>query len=352
MFQAQQAHHAATDSIIEVLEVESSGFYTLTNLKTIASGLSFNTVPRMTRDGTAKISVHNKKEASEILRSQIFDLESKVLKGSKLSAEVRREIREYAATILFYDHGYKTVHGLSQLTRTWAKRQHEAYVKGNNVHPYCHLRKSRTKYTDKIEQQYPQRLHELYRYAEKVNSNQATFEALAASMNNKASIDYPEMELRMNTNKIYRWFKTQGGNEKSSLPKPLVTPEMKPERLDWAKDNKKLLKKHGTKFYACFLDEKWFYTTSRQRKQKILPPGPGEDPKEVEPFQDKTTSRRNVVKVGSHRGLGVDCYVIFFVIQCPQHPSPFDCYVLLFRSWQWLSFHDPILNIIIMERFS
>ena len=46
----------------------------------------------------------------------------------------------------------------------------------------------------------------------------------------------------------------------------------------------------------CFIDEKWFYTTSRRRRLKILPAGDGEDPDKVAPHIPTTLSRRNSIK--------------------------------------------------------
>jgi len=53
----------------------------------------------------------------------------------------------------------------------------------------------------------------------------------------------------------------------------------------------------GEDFHAVFLDEKWFYLSSRRRKIKILPPGPGEDPDEVAPHMPTAISRRHALKV-------------------------------------------------------
>ena len=226
--------------------------------------------------------------------------------------------------MLFYDHGHKGVQGISKLNRTWATRQNESYIKGNNVRPFRNNHRGRTKYTDTIEAQFPGRLRVLYRYAERTLGNQASFIDIEVCMNNKANIDYINMSLKMNKINLFRWFKTHGGHEKSCTPKPLLTAEMKKERVKWSKNQKALIKKYGKAFYACFLDEKWFYTTSRRRKRKVLPPGPDEDPKEVQPFQPTTVSCRNVCKVSALIKYCCISYLLFL-------PSPFDCYVVLFR---------------------
>ena len=69
------------------------------------------------------------------------------------------------------------------------------------------------------------------------------------------------------------------------------------------------MEERGEEFYACFLDEKWFYTTSHRRKIKILPPGPGEDPVAVAHVPLTAVSRRHAIKVGTPP-LPIDCCVI------------------------------------------
>ena len=196
-----QTHHSSVESTItnSMEEETMSGFYTLDNFKAITFGLNFETIPHLSCNGTTTIKTHQKKEASENLRYHTFNLESKVLKRAKMTSVLMEEVKECYSKILFYDHGYnyKTVFGISNLDRTRAKRQHNAYVSGTNIHPYRHLHKGRTKYTDKIEKEFPFMLH-----------NQATFQLLARSMNNKSNASFPEMSLMMNTYNLYHWFQT------------------------------------------------------------------------------------------------------------------------------------------------
>ena len=96
---------------------------------------------------------------------------------------------------------------------------------------------------------------------------------------------------------LYRWFRKHGGKEKSPLEKPYLTNKQKKERKKWCEFEKKRMEERGKEFYAYFLDEKWFYTTSRRRKIKILPPGPGEDPAAVAPMPLTMVSRRHAIKV-------------------------------------------------------
>ena len=69
----------------------------------------------------------------------------------------------------------------------------------------------------------------------------------------------------------------------------------------------------------AFLDEKWFYTTSRQRRVKVLPKGEAE---EVEPtyLSPKIRSRRYPVKV-----------MYLGIVVCPNEDHNFDGRVMLKR---------------------
>lgn len=68
-------------------------------------------------------------------------------------------------------------------------------------------------------------------------------------------------------------------------------------RLEFAKKWGKLLDGNNGKLYYCFLDEKWFYTTSRRRKFKILPRATFESLKESFFIPKKIRSRRHACKV-------------------------------------------------------
>ena len=96
---------------------------------------------------------------------------------------------------------------------------------------------------------------------------------------------------------LYRWFNNNDGKQKSPIEKPYLTPDQKKGRLEWCHKVKELIAEAGQDFHACFLDEKWFYTTSRRRKVKVLPPDPDKDPDEVAPVQPTTRSRRHAIKV-------------------------------------------------------
>jgi len=112
----------------------------------------------------------------------------------------------------------------------------------------------------------------------------------------------------VNKMKLFWWFKQQGGKEKSPLPKPYLTEDQKKERVTWCKEVKDIIKKEGKNFYAVFLDEKWFYPTSRRRKLKILPKTEGEDHEDYQPTERR---RSNNIKVSKPAPL--DCWFVFLI---------------------------------------
>ena len=69
------------------------------------------------------------------MRFKIFDLANCVMTKSKLLYKQRYKVLQYAATVIFYDHGYKAVRGVSNLDRLWRRRLTLAYKKGDNTNP-------------------------------------------------------------------------------------------------------------------------------------------------------------------------------------------------------------------------
>ena len=117
-------------------------------------------------------------------------------------------------------------------------------------------------------------------------------------MNSKAaSMADVHEATRFNSTNVFRWFRREVGNLKSPVEKPSLTPEMKRKHVLWCLHEKKRIREWAEDFHACFLDEKWFYTTPRRRKLKVLHPGPGEDPAEVALCVPTIRSRQFPVKV-------------------------------------------------------
>ena len=235
-------------------------------------------------------------------KALVFILANRVMAHADMSKKERKEVLALAARVILYDHGYKQIKGVEGLTRTWATRLDAAFVSGADQHPLKAHYKGRTAYTDKLEKACPGYIRELYRYAERTVSNQASFEDLARTMNSKSNVPGEQRpETRFNAMNLYRWFHQHGGKEKSPLEKPYLTKDQMKARKKWCKFEKNRMAEWGKNFYCCFLDEKWFYTTSRRRKVKVLPPGPGEDADAVAPPPLTTVSRRHAIKVCKSR---------------------------------------------------
>ena len=126
--------------------------------------------------------------------------------------------------------------------------------------------------------------------------NQARYEDLAKCMNVCSRIAGEERpNTKFNRDYLRKWFMSR--QEKSQIEKPYLSKVQKQERKRWCIREKRRLRRLGKRFHACFLNEKCFYTTSRQRKIKVLPPGPHENPEEVRPVVPTTVIRRNDIKV-------------------------------------------------------
>ena len=99
-----------------------------------------------------------------------------------------------------------------------------------------------------------------------------------------------------------------GGKLIRPITKPRLTPEHIANRLIFAKKWLKMLEEEPNLYYA-FLDEKWFYTTSRRKKLKILPQAAFESTKDAYNEMPKTRSRR------------FPCKVMFLGVVCPPIPT-------------------------------
>ena len=211
---------------------------------------------------------------------------------------MRKEVLTLCATVLFYDHGYKSVKGISNLDKTWSKRMEDAYLTGSETNPLQNNIKGKVAYVDKFEEAHPKMIRKLYRKATAEIGCQASWKEIAVEMNKVAlTMDGLDEVTKFNSNNVRLWFKAKGGKEKSPLEKPYLTEDQKKERKKWCEDEKARIAQYGDQYYACFLDEKWFYTTSRRRRVKHLPPDEDEDPKEVAPKQPTSISRRFSTKV-------------------------------------------------------
>ena len=251
--------------------------------------------------GSSVVELHKRALPGENEKNLIFILTNRVLTQAANKEERRRQAKtalELAATVILYDHGYKKVSGVYGLTETWQPRLDAAFISGADQRPLRSKHKGRTAYTDKLERSHPGYIRELYRYAERTLGGQASFEDLAQTMNNKSEVRAEQRpSTNFNTMNLFRWFHQQGGKDKSPIEKPYLTEDQKKERKKWCQDEKERIDTWGEDLYACFLNNKWFYTTSRRRKIKHLPASAKENAADVAPPLLMTRSRRHPVKV-------------------------------------------------------
>jgi hypothetical protein len=105
-------------------------------------------------------------------------------------------------------------------------------------------------------------------------------------------------DLNLKESHLRRHFIQFKGTMKSPLEKPYKTDDQKKQTLEWVRKTKTIKRRLKQKFHACFIDEKWFYTQSRRKKSKHLPPHPDfETEEDVPEFVRTTVSRRHPIKV-------------------------------------------------------
>ena len=124
---ASEEEHASKNLALlqqDIVETrnETSNIFNFPDLKYIANSLDFNTSKQISRNGNKQVSLHKKRMPEKNIRYRIFDFAFLVTKYSKSSDRLRKKVIKYCATVLFYDHGYKSIKGISRLDRTWQIR--------------------------------------------------------------------------------------------------------------------------------------------------------------------------------------------------------------------------------------
>jgi hypothetical protein len=183
-------------------------------------------------------------------------------------------------------------------------------------------------YTDRIESEHPGFLHKMYRAAVKQEGPEAPWRDIAKAMNTcseeqQAINNDSTPVLTMNRNSVHRWFKKNNGKTKKRSYRPILTPERKEKRKEWAAfwlDKIQHARDSGMPLYIAFLDEKWFYIYSRRKRAKILPPGPGETEEDSVLPTIRVASRRHAEKV-----------MLLGVIAKPEKEHGFDGKIELLR---------------------
>ena len=158
---------------------------------------------------------------------------------------------------------------------------------------------NRISYVDKLNETFPSFLHECYRHATRVCGLTETTKTLCTSMNTYAAENYPDCDIRSNLkmtkHHFWKFFYLHGGKLKRPITKPRLTKEHVQKRISFAQKWIQKLTENG--IYVSFLDEKWFYTTSRRKKLKVLPRAHFETEEQAFVAKPKLRSRRFPIKV-------------------------------------------------------
>jgi hypothetical protein len=279
----------------------NDNFFTPQNVAEIAQSLDFSAEPRMSRGGDVEIKLNKLKDPNERARSLIlFWYNGIVSRQSNLSRSQKEAVLENVAKVVMYDQGYKEAKRFKNLLKTWEPRLVEYFKTGSGPAPLRSRNKGRRAYTDQIEVQHPFYIHQLYRAAEKKIGTQASFKKMAQVMNTisrTTQFDH-KPDLNLKESHLRRHFFQFKGTMKSPLEKPYKTDDQKKQTLEWVRKTKTIKRRLKKKFHACFIDEKWFYTQSRRKKSKHLPPHPDfETEEDVPEFVRTTVSRRHPIKV-------------------------------------------------------
>jgi hypothetical protein len=165
---------------------------------------------------------------------------------------------------------------------------------------YQPQKKRKISYISNLESRFPGFLIKLFRYATSVLGTDACKCYIYNLMNEKAKLDFQHKckfrgTLTLTKHHFDVFFNQNNGFLKGHLYKPLLSDEHIKKRLKWSKKYKQKVREDD--FHYCFLDEKWFYTTSRRTKNKIIPKTIYETEEDAKFNSPKIRSRRFATKV-------------------------------------------------------
>ena len=118
---------------------------------------------------------------------------------------------------------------------------------------------------------------------------------LKGSKSTKKKLQNFPLQRRQTTGHVGFFFKMTKTKFKRECFKPKLTEDHKTQRVSWCE---RMIENLGLgSFFTCFLDEKWFYPTSRRNVEKHVPAQDFEDEEDVYIPAATTRSRRFVAKV-------------------------------------------------------
>lgn len=157
-------------------------------------------------------------------------------------------------------------------------------------------RKKRKNKIERIMEEDNEILFKAYRHCTRNIGLKASYPRIAKQMTRylQRNFNFDEDEI-LTKHDVSYFFKMTKTKFKRECFKPKLTEEHKTQRVSWCM---RMIENIGLgNFFTCFLDEKWFYPTSRRNVEKHVPVQEFEDEDDVYVPAPTTRSRRFVSKV-------------------------------------------------------
>lgn len=264
--------------------------------------LNFNSYPRTDPITSTFIKVNTNYNVRESTKWAIL---SSVIETDydKVSIKKRMNYVNSIAAYHSYMGGYCRVIGEYNTFKVWYQSYKEAKKSGKLENVFKKKVYSATlPYIESLDSAFPGFIHECYRYSTGVLGTDAKLDTLLHCMEEYAKVKYQychiRRSLKLSAYHFRHFFQFFEGKFSSHTTKPRLNDVHVKARLRWALKWKEWLRLPQHHRHCVFLDEKWFYITSKRRKLRKLPPHPlTETIEDAFVPQPKTLSRRYPLKV-------------------------------------------------------
>ena len=190
-------------------------------------------MPRKPRDGSREIDLHNDTLKDKNIKYRNINFANHMVKYSRLLAGLWIEVITYCGTVLFYDYGFKSVHGLSRLDRNWRARMEHPYETDGNNHPLCAWHKRAKDIPTYVMLKIRAKFSSYFDTPrEPILVRCWVLDDLTPYMNNKTGADGIALDgnkSKFNSNTVYNWLRLQDGKDTSPQEKLMLMSEMKLE---------------------------------------------------------------------------------------------------------------------------
>ena len=212
--QAEIRARVSTRLAAEQSTAEAQVLLAATVKRSIRAGeaLDLAVAPRAKRDGDGTIVVHGRKQFDGMERCIAVSL-ARLWGYDNPALPIREKTRiaSAAGKLISYDYGFSKPIGQNSVCR-WCKTMATGIASGTR-RPLDAAHHGTQGLADKIEEDHPGYLHELYRYATSTIGLKATFDELTQTMNKKShSRNESRPELALHPKQIYRWWRKNNGS--------------------------------------------------------------------------------------------------------------------------------------------